>query len=120
MENRTQEKETAMSFRKRIEEIMRVGLDTSKDVLDKAKEKTKEASERSILKIKIGRLENHAERKFGMLGSKVYETLVEEGKSTVSKSTTNIKEIIEDIKGIEKDITKLEEQFKKLGRTESS
>lgn len=109
-----------MSFRKRIEEIIRVGLDTSKEVLDKAKEKTKEASERSILKIKIGRLENHAERKFGMLGSKVYETLVEEGKSTVSKSTANIKEIIEDIKGIEKEIEELEKQFEKLGQTERS
>jgi hypothetical protein len=108
-----------MSFRKRIEEIMRKGLDTSLEVIDKAKEKTKEAGEKSLLRIKIGRLENQAERKFGMLGSRVYQTLVEDGKSTVSKSTAGIKEIIEEIKAIEKEIGELEDELERVGREET-
>ena len=42
-----------MKFRERMEKIFKEGIETSKDVLEKAKEKTKEAGEKGALKIKI-------------------------------------------------------------------
>jgi len=103
-----------MSFRDRMEKFLQKSVETSKEVLGKAKEKTKEAGEKGALKIKIKRLENQAEKKCTMLGSRVYELLVEKGQSTISKGTADIKPLLGDIKDLEKEIEENEEQLKKL------
>ncbi len=103
-----------MSFRERMEKFLQKSVETSKEVLGKAKEKTREAGEKGALKIKIKKLENQAEKKLTMLGSKVYELLVEKGQSTISKGTADIKPLLSEIGDLEKDIEENEKQLKKL------
>ena len=103
-----------MSFLKRMEDIINKGMATSREVLGKATEKTKELGDKGSLKIKIKQLENQAERNCAKLGSKVYEILVKMNKNTVSKSTPDIKPIIEEITQIEKKLDENEALLKKL------
>jgi hypothetical protein len=103
-----------MKFGERMEKIFKEGIETSKEMLEKAKEKTKEAGEKGALKFKIKKLERQAERDFAKLGTKVYEILVEKGQNTVSKGTSEIKELIQEIDKLEKEIDKNEEAIKKL------
>ena len=103
-----------MSFLKRMEEIIDKGVSTSKEVLGKAKVKTKELGEKGTLKVKIMQLEKQAEKNFAKLGTKVYEILVIMEKNTVSKSTPDIKAIIQDITQIEKKIDENEALIKKI------
>ena len=103
-----------MKFRERMEKMFKEGVETSKEVLEKAKEKTKEAGEKGALKFKIMKLERQAERDFAKLGTKVYEILVEKGKNTVSKGTPEIKDLLHEIDKLEKEIDKNEEAIKKL------
>ena len=104
-----------MSFLKRMESIINKGMSTSKEVLGKATEKTKELGEKGSLKFRIGQLERQAEKNFAKLGSKVYEILVDMNKNTVSKSTPDVKSIIQEISEIEKKLEENEKLLKKLG-----
>ncbi|KKK51315.1 hypothetical protein LCGC14_3116190 [marine sediment metagenome] len=103
-----------MSFLKRMEGIINKGMTTSKVALEKAKGKTKELSEKGTLKIKIMQLEKQAGKNCAQLGSKVYEILIKMNKNTVSKSTPEIKPIIQEISQIEKKIDENEALLKKL------
>ena len=103
-----------MKFRERMEKVIKEGLTASKEVLEKAKEKTKEAGEKGAIKFKIMKLEKQAERQFADLGTKVYEILVEKGQSTLSKGTAEIKEILQKIDDLENQIDEHEESLKKL------
>jgi hypothetical protein len=105
-----------MSFKERVERIITTGLETSREVLERAAEKTKEAGGRSTTKMKIWRLEQQAQNKFALLGSKVYEILLEQGQKSVSKGTREIKEIIEEIKQLDAQIEGLEEQLNQIGK----
>jgi len=103
-----------MGFWERMEEIINKGITTTRDVLDKARDKTKELGEKGSLKFQMMQLESQAEKRFAQLGSKVFELLVKEGKNTVSKSTEEIKSIIDEIKQLEEKIDGIEEKMKKL------
>ena len=103
-----------MSFLKRMEGIINKGMASSKEVLGKAKGKTKELGEKGALKIKIMQLEKQAEKNCAKLGTKVYEILVKMDKNTVSKSTPDIKSIIQEISQIEKKIDENEALLKKI------
>jgi ubiquinone biosynthesis protein UbiJ len=107
-----------MNFRERIEKVISNGLEASRDALEKAAEKTREAGERGTIRMKIRRLETEAESKFAQLGSNVYEVLVEEGRSTVSKATKGIKETIAEIQQLDAEIQELEKQFEQVGKKE--
>jgi hypothetical protein len=105
-----------MGFKERIERIITTGLESSKEVLERAAGKTKEAGERGTTRMKIRRLEQQAQNKFALLGSKVYDLLVEQGQKSVSKGTRDLKELIEEIKQLDAKIEDLEEQLTQIGR----
>lgn len=103
-----------MSFLKRMEGIISKGKATSKEVLEKAKDKTKELGEKGALKFKIMQLEKQTEKKFAQLGSKVYELLVKTDRNTVSEGTPEIKTCIKEIADLEKKLEENELLLKKL------
>jgi hypothetical protein len=103
-----------MSFWERMKEVLDKSIETSKDVLAKAKEKAQELGEKGVLKYEIMQLEKNAEKKLALLGAKTFELLVKEEKNSISKSTQGVKEILEDIVNIENKIDEKEDAVKKL------
>ena len=81
---------------------------STKEVLDKAKEKTKELGEKGVVKFEIMQLEKQAEKRFAEIGRHVYEVLVKEGQQTISKGTTEIKHTLQEIEELERAIDERE------------
>ena len=103
-----------MSFWDRMQEVINQGVETSKDVLNKAKEKAKDLGEMGILKYEIMKLEKQAEKNFLLLGSKVFELFVEKKMGSVNKDDENIKKLISEVTEIQKEIEEKEEALKNI------
>ena len=95
-------------------EVFEKGKVTSKEVFEKAKVKTKELKEKTSLKMEIRHQERQAEKKLAKLGSTVYDILMTKGQATISKSTADIKPVLQEIEEIEKKIDAAEAELKKL------
>ena len=103
-----------MSFWERMQQVIDQGIETSKDVLNKAKEKAKDLGEMGILKYDIMKLEKQAERDFLLLGSKVFELFVEKKEETIQRDNEDINDVIDDIISIQKKIDEKEEELKNI------
>ena len=57
-----------MSFWERMEEVVNQGLESSRDILSKAREKARDLGEKGLLHYEIMQLERQAEKKFSKLG----------------------------------------------------
>jgi len=68
-----------MEFWDKMKKAVQEGLESSKDVLEKAKDKTKELGEKGVTKFEIMQLEKQAERRFCQIGTHVYDILVKKG-----------------------------------------
>ena len=101
-----------MGFWERMEEIINQGISSSKEVLEKAKEKAKDLGEKGVLKYEIVQLEKQAEKQLAHLGARVYEKLIEKGQATVSKEILN--ELLQDILDLKRRIEEKEETYKKI------
>ena len=102
-----------MSFWDRMEQVVNRGLESSREVLGKAKEKAKDLGEKGLLRYEITQIERQAEKKFSQLGATVYEKLVMRGQSTVSKET--VEELLDDIQELKNRLEKLENDLKEVG-----
>ncbi|MFW6139357.1 MAG: hypothetical protein ACOC7U_09300 [Spirochaetota bacterium] len=102
-----------MGFLDRIREAVNQGLLTSREVFEKAGEKTKELGEKGAVRFELMQLENQAHKRFAKIGTRVYEILVKKGRNTVSKSTPEIKALLQEIEELEKKIEQKEEDLKK-------
>lgn len=103
-----------MSFWERMEEVVNQGLESSREILGKAKEKAQDLGEKGLLRYEIGQLERQAEKKFSQLGTKVYEKLVLKEQATVGKEA--VKEILDDIQDLKDQVERLERDLKKVGK----
>ncbi|RKX81872.1 MAG: hypothetical protein DRP57_11155 [Spirochaetes bacterium] len=102
-----------MSFKDRMDKIINQGLSVSKEVLDKAKTKSKNLADKGVLKYEIMQLEKAEGKKFLELGGKVYELLVRSNRNTISKSTPEIKELLMELKDLESRAEEKETELKK-------
>jgi len=100
-----------MAFWDNMKKAVKEGLESTKEVLEKAKDKTKELGEKGVTKFEVMQLEKQAEKRFCRIGTHVYDILVKKGQSTISKGTPDIKKLIDEIKEIEKEIDKKEEEL---------
>jgi len=103
-----------MSFWDRMEEVVNQGLESSREILGKAKEKAKDLGEIGLLRYEITQIERQAEKKFSKLGAAVYEKLVLKGQATVSKEA--VKELLDDIQELKDRLEKLEKDLKEVGK----
>lgn len=103
-----------MSFWERMQQVINQGIETSKDVLNKAKEKAKDLGEKGILKYDIMKLEKQAEKNILLLGSKVFELFVEKEQETIQKDHEEIKELIDGILDIQVKIDEKEEELENI------
>ncbi|MBN1700187.1 MAG: hypothetical protein JW881_21930 [Spirochaetales bacterium] len=103
-----------MSFWDRMQKIINDGIDASKEMLNKAKEKAQDLGEIGILKFEISQLEKQAEKNFLLLGSRVYEIFVEKQEHTIKNEQKEVKDIIQEILNIKKKIEEKEEILKNI------
>jgi phage terminase small subunit len=102
-----------MAFWDKMKKAVKEGLETSKDVLEKAKDKTKELGEKGALKFEIMQLEKQAEKRFCKIGTHVYEVLVKDGQQKISKGTPEIKNLLQEIEEIENNIDQKEKELER-------
>jgi hypothetical protein len=102
-----------MNLWDRVQKVVSQGVDTSKELLEKAKVKAQELGEKGLIKFDIMQLEHQTEKCLLQLGSKVFEVFVKDNKETVSKSDSSVMNIIKEITDLEKKIEEKEESLKK-------
>jgi uncharacterized phage infection (PIP) family protein YhgE len=103
-----------MSFWDRMEEVVNQGLESSREVIGKAKEKARDLGEKGLLRYEITQIERQAEKKFSQLGAAVYERLVLKDQATVSRDA--LSELLDDIQELKNRLEKLENDLKEVGR----
>ena len=103
-----------MSFWDRMQEVVNQGLESSREVIGKAKEKARDLGEKGLLRYEITQIERQAEKKFSQLGVAVYEKLVMKDQATVSKEA--LSELLEDIRELKDRLEKLEADLKDVGK----
>lgn len=101
-----------MGFWDKMDQLISQGISSSKELLNKAKDKAQELGEKGLLKYEILQLEKQAEKLFAQLGVRVYEKLVSEGQATLSKGA--VKELLLDIQDVKARIEKKEEDLRSL------
>jgi hypothetical protein len=105
--------EKSMDFMDRLQRTINQGLDTSKDLFSKARERAVELGDKGVLKFEILQLENQAEKLLSKLGSVTYQTLQESEDQVVSKQSPEVTELITEIDTVRKRIKEKEENLKK-------
>jgi hypothetical protein len=103
-----------MSFWDRMEEVVNQGLESSREVIGKAKEKARDLGEKGLLRYEITQIERQAEKKFSQLGAAVYERLVRKDQATVSRDA--LSELLDDIRELKNRLEKLEDDLKEVGK----
>ena len=103
-----------MGFLERMQDTIGQGLKTSRDLFGKAKDKAKDLGEKGVIMLELKQLDNQAEKLLAKLGSAVYRILVVEEHNTVSRSTSEVKELLSDIAEVRKRIEDKEVQLKKV------
>ena len=89
---------------KRIEEVLELGYEVSREVLGRARDGARELGEKGALKLEIMQLERQSTRLLAQLGAEVYYAFTKKNQITVSKKTRGVKNIVTDIKQIEERI----------------
>jgi uncharacterized phage infection (PIP) family protein YhgE len=103
-----------MSFWDRMEEVVNQGLESSREVIGKAKEKARDLGEKGLLRYEITQIERQAEKKFSQLGAAVYERMVRKDQATVSRDA--LSELLDDIRELKNRLEKLEDDLKEVGK----
>lgn len=86
-----------MDFWDRMKNAMDKGLEGSRDLFGRAKDRAQDLGERGVLRLEIMQLENQAEKLIAKLGTRTYEALVSEQRMQVDKDTEGVSELIEQI-----------------------
>ena len=107
-----------MDWKQKFEKGLNQGLEGSKKVFSKAKSRAKELGDQGVLSFELRQLESKHTDLLTKLGSKVYELLVDEQRSTVTRKSVGVRDIIDDL---EQTRAMLEEKRSKLksGPTEA-
>ena len=89
------------------------GIETSRNLLKKAKETAVDLEETGILKIDIIRLNNRKKDLINELGIKAYEAFIVNERKSLTQSSTGVKEILTELVDIDKQISAKEEELRK-------
>jgi len=79
-----------------------------------AYEKTDELARVGKKKIEITGVNRAIERHLSELGGRVYDMIVEQGKSGVIAKDKRVKEIVEEVRGLEEELKKKEEEIEEI------
>jgi hypothetical protein len=105
-----------MDFMQRLQETINEGLDTSRKVLQQARDRTLDLGDKGVLKFEILQLENQAEKLMSKLGTTVYKTFTEDENATINKNTPEVEQIINEITRIRERISEKEKLLKNIDK----
>lgn len=98
----------------RVSNALDKGFQTSKELFEKAGDRARDLGERGVVRFEIMQLENQVEKLIGKLGARAYELFIKEGKSSVTKSSAGVKDLLEEIAQLEARITEKESTLAKM------
>ncbi len=101
-----------MGVWERMEQLIGQGLQTSREVLSRARDKAQELGEAGLLRYELSQLEKQAQQLFGRLGMAVFDRLSAKGQATVSREA--LKELVAELEEIRKKIRQKEEDLQAL------
>lgn len=107
-----------MDFMDRLQKTINDGVETSKNLLRQARDKTLDLGDRGVLKFEIMQLENQAEKLMGRLGSTVYKAFTQDENVTITRNTPDVEKILEEIRSVHQRILEKENLLKKLNKKE--
>jgi hypothetical protein len=102
-----------MGFWDRMEELVNQGLESSRDILGRAKDKARDLGEKGLLKYEILQLERQAQGKLTQLGVQVYEKLALRGQTTVSRDAVHV--LLTEIQDLKEQVEAKERALKEVG-----
>ena len=108
-----------MDFWDRVKTTIDKGLDSSREVLGRARDTAQDLGERGVLRVEIMQLENQAEKLVGKLGAVAFETLVVEKQDQLTKDAGGVRELIEEINSVQTRIKEKERLLELAKRKES-
>lgn len=108
-----------MDFWDRMKTTIDKGLEGSRDILGRARDKAQDLGERGVLRIEITQLENRAEKLIGKLGAVAYEALVEKGEDQLRASDAALMTVIDEINDVRARIREKEGLLELARRKES-
>jgi hypothetical protein len=103
-----------MDFWQRMQHALDQGVNSSRDLFDRARDKAKDLGEKGILKFELMQLENQAEKLVAQLGTRTYEILVLEGKDAVVEDDAGVRELIRQIGDVRRRIEEKEVALKMI------
>lgn len=89
-----------MDFWDRVKTTIDKGLESSRDVIVRARETAQDLGERGVLRVEILQLENQAEKLVGKLGAVAFETLVVEKQDQLTKEVAGVRDLVDEINGV--------------------
>jgi len=103
-----------MAFWDRMEELVNQGLESSRDLLGRAKDKARDLGEKGLLKYEILQLERQAQAKLTQLGAQVYEKLAIKEQATVGREA--LRGLLEEIQELKERVEAKQEALKQPGK----
>jgi|GEM_PF-5092587 len=88
------------------------GIETSKQLLKKAKETATELEETGLLKIDLKQLNSRKKELISELGIKAYEAFLVNERKSLTQSSSGVKEILNELVDVDKDIAEKEEELR--------
>jgi len=86
-----------MDWKEKLEKGFSQSLDTSKKILDGAKEQAKKIGEQGVLSLEVKQLESKRTDLLLDLGGRVYDLLHDQGQSSVTSRSVGVKETMEEL-----------------------
>lgn len=109
-----------MDFWDRMKGAIDKGVDSSRDLFGRAREKAKDMGERGVVRFEIMQLESQAEKLVAKLGSLTYEQLSDDPIAMVSRTSPGISELLEEIKEARARISEKEAALQKMNERSGS
>jgi len=100
-----------MDFTERMKQVFDRGLESSRDLFSKARDKAQDLGEKGVLKFEIMQLESQAEKLMAKLGNRVYEALTQEGVDSVTTNTSGVHDLIAEIDQVENRVREKEQKL---------
>lgn len=86
-----------MDWKKKVEQGLKTGVESSKKLFEKAREKARDIGDYGVLSLEVKQLQSRHDDLVAKLGSVTFHLLEVEGRSSVSSRTPEIKELISGI-----------------------
>lgn len=85
---------------KKVEEGLKSGVDSSKRLFDRAKERARDIGDYSVLSLEIRQLQARHDDLVSRLGSSVFHLLVEEGRGSISSRTIELRDMLAELEDV--------------------